>query len=359
MLKLAQIDWQLVPVIVPRWTKQGADLGKQVREATKDLPPLMPGYGQILWNPNTKQLWLVSGDSDEWETVKQWKDALEKVPGVEDVRCEAEYSPIGKEKHHGEGWVKLAYSPTLRRMGEIGNYFPNEFNQQFGGPTPLAAALTSGALGAAAGYGVGWLGEQLLPAHWRTRKLRRTLATLGGIAGVAPAALWAHINHITDRPLNSGELLNHPVVPNEPSPTVEKFSEYFHEQFGHHELGQDYKAAMTSFTGAMNPTLNVDAFNRVIWEDPLVANRLPAPVQSAASGLVTAASQAAGSPFITPSDIGRVTLGMGSGYVSGALVGKALGLLMGMPQQTQNQLKNVGMWAGIVKSVVPIAFGSR
>ena len=49
--------------------------------------------------------------------------------------------------------------------------------------------------------------------------------------------------------------------------------------------------------------------------------------------------------------------GMGSGYMSGALVGKALGTMMGMPQERQEQLKSTGLWAGMIANLVPIAFG--
>ena len=54
-----------------------------------------------------------------------------------------------------EPWVKVAYSPTLHRAGELLNFFPGQYP---GGvpnsPSPLAAMLTSGLLGA----GLGWAG---------------------------------------------------------------------------------------------------------------------------------------------------------------------------------------------------------
>jgi hypothetical protein len=61
--------------------------------------------------------------------------------------------------------------------------------------------------------------------------------------------------------------------------------------------------------------------------------------------------------FVTPVDVGRMAAGMGSGYLSGMLVGKALGILTGMPQSMQDVLKQTGMYAGIIKNIVPIAFG--
>jgi len=111
-----------------------------------------------------------------------------------------------------------------------------------------------------------------------------------------------------------------------------------------------------------HPDYSFDAqdFNRTIWEDQRVASRLEGPTQAAASGLVTGAAHMRGSPrLVSPADIGRLTAGMGSGYVAGAVVGKALGALLGMPQQTQDKLKQTGMWAGVVANLVPLAFGVR
>ena len=50
-------------------------------------------------------------------------------------------------------------------------------------------------------------------------------------------------------------------------------------------------------------------------------------------------------------------MGMGTGYMSGLLVGKALGAMMGMPKDTQDKLKTTGMWAGVIANIIPKAFG--
>ena len=55
-------------------------------------------------------------------------------------------------------------------------------------------------------------------------------------------------------------------------------------------------------------------------------------------------------------DMGKITAGMGSGYLSGMIVGKVLGALTGMPETTQNRLKSTGMWAGMLANVAPIMF---
>jgi hypothetical protein len=71
--------------------------------AVKSLPPLMPGYGHILFNPESKEAWVVSGDSDENDLVNRWCLAVADVPGVDEVRAEAEHWP--KEA----GWKKMLW----------------------------------------------------------------------------------------------------------------------------------------------------------------------------------------------------------------------------------------------------------
>jgi hypothetical protein len=98
----------------------------------------------------------------------------------------------------------------------------------------------------------------------------------------------------------------------------------------------------------------VDAFNRVIWQDPNTS----LPLRAATTGLVEAASQSRGGiELISPYDIARVAVGMGSGLASGMLVGKALGALAGLTPGAQDTLKRTGMWAGALANLVPKAFG--
>jgi hypothetical protein len=55
--------------------------------------------------------------------------------------------------------------------------------------------------------------------------------------------------------------------------------------------------------------------------------------------------------------MGELAVRMGAGYVSGRLVGAALGLLTGMPAETQETLARTGMYTGLVKAVLPHLFG--
>ena len=108
-----------------------------------------------------------------------------------------------------------------------------------------------------------------------------------------------------------------------------------------------------------SPPIPIDYFQHSLWNDPNVMRGLSPRDRAAASGVVEAAWNAGGqspSRLVWPRDLARISAGMGAGYLSGALVGKALGALVGMPQDTQDYLKTTGMWAGVVKSVVPSMF---
>ncbi len=226
-------------------------------------------------------------------------------------------------------------SPTLRTGAELLQFLPSTSGIP-NAPMPLTSMLAGGMLGAGVGYGTGWLGEKLLPRSWTRGRLKKTLGVLGGMAGTVPGALWAY---------GSGSLLN-------------KAAE--DEDDG---LSDEIKEALWDGTGSVaGPLINVNAFNQVLWSDPRVAGFVPLPVRAAASGLLLGASHLAGneegSNLVSPMDVGRIAVGMGSGYMSGALVGKALGLLTGLPQQQQDLLKNTGMYAGIVNAMVPKLFGA-
>src|SRR6202012_464743 len=62
--------------------------------------------------------------------------------------------------------------------------------------------------GAALGYGTGAAAEWLLPRRWEKGRLRGTLGILGGLAGMAPAGVWALNNSQMGKPFYAGSLFN-------------------------------------------------------------------------------------------------------------------------------------------------------
>jgi hypothetical protein len=265
-----------------------------------------------------------------------------------------------------------AEGPTaFRRVLEAMNLLPGEYPGGIpNNPSPLKSMLVSGLAGGAMGYGAGWLGEKVLPDNWKRNRLRWTLAMMGTGAGAAPGAAWGTMNLAAGLPFDdnsfgsdssrqsaevdyeklSAELYKYSSA--EPQSLNSRSSEVIKHAF--------IPPPNFGMSGLSVPSINVDAFNRVLWTDPRVGGQLSPLTRGAATGLMTAAANLPGklqTKFVTPFDVGRIAAGMGSGYLSGAIVGKGLGLLMGMPQDTQEKLKNTGMFAGIVANLVPMAFG--
>lgn len=235
-------------------------------------------------------------------------------------------------------------SGTIERLGAIAQLWSGKNVGIPNSPSALATALTLGILGSGVGYGIGTLSGGAIdlatkagimaPGTVDKRKIRRTL-TLGGAAlGPLAGALHAAGNYRAGKPLLTGAFLNdrHPLD----NPLV--------------------KQSMYNTSGAV---FDADTFARLINEDPTVRKGLDPRERAMATGLVMGAKYLPGRPnssLVSPVDIGRMAVGMGSGYASGALVGRMLGSLMGLSQPAQDRIIQGGMFAGAVKNMLPLAF---
>lgn len=196
-----------------------------------------------------------------------------------------------------------------------------------GGPRPLANTLIGAGLGALGGYGVGRLGEFLLPERYFTPgAARKRLAILGGALGAVPGAWQAYDNH-----RQSGGELSSLLAP---WPYPEK------------EAGE-------KFSGLYDPNIPRDPFVQMVMGD----QNTPFPLRAMTAGLVEAASAVRGTDLVSPMDIARVAVGAGSGLVSGVIAGKALGIIAGLTPQGQQKLQDAGMLFGVLKNTVPQALG--
>jgi hypothetical protein len=195
--------------------------------------------------------------------------------------------------------------------------------------------LASGVLGAGLGYGGASLLSHFLPNHWDQGKFRRTGLLLGGAAGAAPGAVETLKSLLISQPMTDGSHMNR-----EP---LEKKSEYLPH----------------SPRYSSGPVIDSEAMLRTVWKSPMLAKQLTPKEQSLFTGAMTSVQQISRSPYVTPVDMARLTAGMGTGYASGLVVGKVLGTLTGMPAGTQKLLADTGMYAGVVKSVLPMIFGGR
>jgi hypothetical protein len=259
-----------------------------------------------------------------------------------------------------EPWilVKKAYSSTLQALGQLANFLPGPTNALIGGPSPLAATLAGGLLGGGLGYGAGWLGEQFLPyEQFRPGHLRKTLAALGAGLGTTPGLWWGTISQRENPDKGWKSWLS-----NWPNPQIDKSGSYLAE--AHRDLhaylpppSARFRKAALQDTGIDNldkvPMIPRGPFDYMVAMDP----RTPPGIRAATTGLVDAAAYRRGDGgWVSPADVARIAMGAGAGYASGMLVGKTLGVLAGLRPQAQQELQRMGTWAGILTSVVPLAF---
>ena len=130
----------------------------------------------VYWNPAQEKAGMYIRPQYNEEEFEQGKLLLAEKVGAEHVHPE----PLtGYDLQ--DWWVKVAYSPFLRRVGEVLQFFPSKDIPGYGG-RPIASAVASGLLGAGLGYGTGFLTEQMLPPWAKTKgTLRKRLALTGPV----------------------------------------------------------------------------------------------------------------------------------------------------------------------------------
>jgi hypothetical protein len=362
-------DWQQVPDKLISFLKAAGDFVPSLREALRGADSLKEAH----WNPDRNELFIqVHGDD---VNITEWQDKLANCNLTEVV-----VAPSGElpETWEEEPWILVKKAdPVTETAASLANFMPSSINKYLGGPTPLAATLTGGLLGAGLGYGGGWLAEKLLgEKHLKPGRLSLVAALAGGGLGAAPGLWWGATSHRNnpDKPGWQAWIDNWPVRPQdlgEENNEEPKEEEEFKAPASARDLIQSiqdrlpevvvprvFKKIAFSVGGAFAidsmPTIPKNQFGQTVWQD----QQTPLPIRAATTGLLESASALrGGTNFVSPMDVARIGLGMGSGYLSGAIVGRTLGALAGLQPDTQKSLQQAGTWAGILTNVVPMAFG--
>lgn len=301
------------------------------------------------------------------------KTALARAVGADHVREKT----LDRHRAASGEWVKVAYSPAVRGVGEALNFFPGHYP---GGipnhPSPLAAMLASAVVGGGLGYGGGYLAEKLLPQGYG-RKLKRTGLILGALAGAAPAAAWAYTNRKTGHrltdpwpfgeeksPVNSPTadkpdiFSTHHVKDTPPTPrteqrgmllpketwTVPEDPSRFYPDLQGVKLGADYLDAVKHFLKRADfgdfgggfatpqaPTpydVNINHLGQTLWQ-----TGASTPLMGAAMGTMYAAQQMPGSRpgYATGQQLGQLAMNAGKDYATGLALGALVNTAIGTP----------------------------
>lgn len=287
-----------------------------------------------------------------------------------DWGCQLLSEKLGKDQVHfkplspndlQDWWVKVAYSPTLRRLGELAQFFPSKDIPGFGG-RPIAAMIASGLLGTGLGYGAGYLSEKILPEYAQTKgTLRNRLALLGGAGGALIGSMPGLVN------LHEGRRFNDPTLfegfPEDgfedKLPTSKKYKEAvenFIAKKANNSLGTIGGPSFTEM-----PLIRTNELGQVLWGTN-ASPQTTAMTMGAVYGAGQMPDPNSRPGMVTPHQVGLFGMAMGAagggikGYITGRTVGFGLGLLTGMPNSTQNTLGQTGATLGVISSIVPRLF---
>ncbi len=355
-----KLAWQTVPEQSVLFAKLAADTYYYVRKNLVNLPKTEDGFGKIWYNPDSETLFFNVGRVIDFNKVASWKNVLHHAPNVDHL----EFDWYG-EPDELEPWIpfnrfnlkqvfnKCAEDEVVnngtqpfKAIGQAAGFTPGPVTNLMGGPSPMSATIAGGLLGAGVGYGSGWLLEKLLPERFEKDKARKRFAAIGGLGGAIPGAWWGTANYRNNEPLTGdlfkkSEFNEDSVLPTECIELNEAFNK-----------AADWFGAKQE--GAFEPVIHTNAFNQILWnpEDKFT----PPELRAAAGGLVMSAGQSRGSPWVSPLDVAHIAIGAGSGWASGMLVGKTLGALAGLNVDTQKKLQEVGLWGGVLRNTIPLAF---
>lgn len=358
--QLQEQQWRETEQAADDVARRLAPHARLFKSATDELP--RDYFLAAFYSPERQQLLLKFATGAPADLTSEWCWAASSNYG--NYRCVFDGEPVADDyvkiafrEGLRDAWEeKQAASTVLKGLGQAAGLLPSRWSKAIPGvPGALTGTLGGALIGAGLGYGAGWLGEKILPQDWQRGRLRRTLALMGGAVGAMPGALATLHNYADGRPLNSDAIMN---------PQYEAYRTLYDGSQDLPDLSDVKYAASQTGWDVEIPDIPLEQFQDNLWSDPYVARDLPLPTRAAASGLVGAAWRAQpeerrSARLVSPADIARISAGMGTGYLSGAIVGKALGALTGMPAETQDRLKRTGLWAGVIANVVPFAFGAR
>jgi hypothetical protein len=269
------------------------------------------------------------------------------------------------------------------------NFFPGQYvNGLPNSPSPLAAMLTTGLLGAGLGWGTGKVMQKVMPNKFGD-KLSRTGLLVGGALGALPGAMWAGTNRLVDKHWNdpsltqgdplAPDLMNHyqdgtnDTTPSQGTDTSEALEDIRTrlEQTPLHRLKRGaaespmfhaacVKAAETfgfaeQHAPASPVTVNIDALGRTLWDHGATPTLATAAMASlyAAKQLPDPHSRPG---VVTGHQLGLLAQNAAGDYTKGYLVGAALNAVVGTPYRAPAY--GLGSAAlGVIGSVLPKLFG--
>lgn len=290
-------------------------------------------------------------------------------PGTFEVTVHVDEIPTDKQQYQykkamaADAIVKFCKepaNPATSILVKCAKYLPSfgqvwdGANSAVGGPTPLSNAIVSGLMLGGLGYGAGSLAEQIVPERFvNPGSLRNSLGIMGLLAGAGIGAVNAGetAKQLDINYLPAWVTSNNTVIPPKYiDKTVEKKSNFF--GFGN--------------TNMAKPYIPVDAFNRATWADASknydqssFINHTHPQIAAATTGIMSGIKAQTGSNIISPGTVIRGLASAGVGLGVATLAGKTIGALAGLTPVAQEKIQDIGLWGGMLHSVIPPVLGWR
>ena len=332
-----------------------AQIARMVRDGRKYVEKLASIDFQdafVYWNPKTGE-YAVNAPVQKQARLKAELNRVGKLP----------VTWFTKEANAETGWVPIFwpkwYSP-LKSMRKYADW----------AGTPAKTTLTGALIGSALGGGISYMMDSM-PAYdedgnelepWtRGEKLRRALmpSLIGAGVGAAPGMLSAWNNSRATRLQDSNGKYTKPdvgfwgsmfsnqnsLMKNSPNYRMN----YDLQQAKQRAYGPRVKTGMFDTPAPENSLINVDSFNRTIWND--AANGAVTPDNALLVTSTLNASRPTGTSMITPGAVVGTLINAGVGYATAGAVGKALGAMNLISPAGQETLRNIGMWGGMINGI--------
>lgn len=349
-MKTNELDinaWQTVPALVAKLLPEAIKVCVAHEKAALAADMLLSGLAT--WEPESGVIHVYAPNTVSEKKANQYGVAYE-LPADRVVFV----GPGEREPDWArEILIKRSVAiPGVKHVFETGN-------AMLGGPTPLSNGIVSALMLGGLGYGTGALAEQLFPERYLQRgKLRRTLGMAGALGGLGIGAVNAYANA---RAMKTPYLQG--LVTSNKAPVTYPFQkESYNYGYGFNPMDPMVPDAI----GQHQPMISVPQFNTALWRDvhkgminPYNAQGMhtPPPIAAAATGMMTGLSTGLNSPIIRPSDIIRGFASAGVGLATANVAGRTLSAMAGLTPMAQNKLQDMGLWAGMLRAVVPPMFG--
>lgn len=325
-------DWQAVPARVVQLLPAAAAL-REAHDKAASATGLLP-LASVSWDPETAQVTVHTAQPQSAYTKKAY---AEKLGGAVTFSTDAPDPALVV--------VKLA-NALLPSPGQAWQ----GANKMLGGPTPLSHAIVSGLALGGLGYGVGTVAENLFPERFVERgQLRKPLALLGALGGLGIGA--SNAQALSKYPGLDKTFWQSWLVNTDKTPGTVKAANF------------------QTNTNLRSPIIKVDPFNRAVWADASrgfdqtgiidsVGTTAPS-VAAATTGMLSGFAAQARSPVISPAHVITGLVSAGVGLATANLAGRTLGALAGLTPAAQEKVQDLGLWGGMLNTVIPPIFGSR